>query len=33
MTEERPTDGNPGRWIRRELPRGAYDINAEDFYL
>jgi len=33
MLEERLDDGNPGRWIRRELPRGAYDINAEDFYL
>jgi len=34
MAEEATgSDGVPARWIRRELPRGAYDINAEDFYL
>ena len=33
LTEEFLTDGTPGRWIRRELPRGAYDIKAEDFFL
>jgi HD-GYP domain-containing protein (c-di-GMP phosphodiesterase class II) len=26
------TEGG-GRWIIKELPRGAYDIKAEDFYL
>lgn len=33
LTEEHLPDGTPGRWIRRELPRGAYDIKAEDFFL
>jgi HD-GYP domain-containing protein (c-di-GMP phosphodiesterase class II) len=33
MNEERVSNDVPGRWIARELPRGAYDIKAEDFFL
>jgi len=33
LSEEHLPDGTPGRWIRRELPRGAFDIKAEDFFL